>query len=737
MTSRISLCKQIRQDSRHQLWIPILAGVVYLIGLVALLMYFQASGTVVESVESGGGYRFYMDHAAQIRRLFGSENTLLTLVSCTGGLICGLALYSFLFNRAQTDFFMKLPVTRSRMFIVRWLEGLLYYTVPTLIFYVLALVVCIGSGYGGYAELLLAEILCSFLRGLICFLVMYHTAILAAMLCGQILVALCAFGVLSVYAGMLGMLVPTYLMNLTDTFRQNFTGNTVKLVYLCPVWLMVRLPGSISQMGWYLILAALLWAVSWLLYQRRPAERAGSALAFTKTRGIIRVLISVCAALYIGLLLRWMTEYKSTAWLVGGTLLGLLLCHGLIETIFDFDVKSALHHPISLAGCALFCLAFIGVFYVGAPDQYLPRQSQVASVGLSMDIDRHHKYLDVSEQNNEAYYTSDYLLRNSTLEGEDLQLVYDLIETSRRDSADRTYGYYIDVDFRMKSGHVQKRTFRIDKPSADDAVAAIFDQTAYKETYYQILSLPDELFGTMTVAGPVGDVLQRPNGNELFNAAETSSFLEIYREELRELTYEDLKEMPAAEAEFSLKDSYLTVVYGIYPAQKKSLAWLKEQGIDPEDWKEDNLTVEILDYTRAGAQLSEANAYSDIIRLGARLESSELWYKQTTDGMYRYTDTVSIHNADNGIWPADDTDQVQSILITDPEEIKKLLPQLRGIIAEWEQNTSYVYLDRLQEMDTDHIIRIYTDAEELDLETDSGYKNVGTFVISSSGTGLS
>lgn len=714
MTSKISLCKQIRQDSRHQLWIPVLACLVYLIGLISLALYYQSS-VVKQPI-------------GVVRHLFSSRNVLLTAVPIAGAVICGMALFAFLFSKSQSDFYHKLPMGRTRLFVVRWLEGLLYYLMPTMGFYVLAFVV---SRWFGFNRVQLAGVLAdSFLRGLIQFSLFYHTAILSAVLCGQVLVALCAIAVLSVYGFAISMLVPVYINTFTETYRENMNGIWSIWQYLSPAWLTVRYSAD-HLMCWCIAFSAVLWVISLLLYRIRPAERAGSALAFTKTRGIIRIMISVCLSLYIGLLLSVMTDQASIPWLFIGTLLSLLILHGIMETIFDFSVKSALHHPLSLLGSAAFCLCFITAFVTGMLhlDDRLPNMQRVSSASLSMNIEGYHNYLgdDMSEL---TYYDNMYLQKHAQLKGEDVQKLYALLDSSHVEDSERTLGFWVDVDFQMHSGRTEKRMFHIDKPSADQALAAIFNETDYPEAYYQILSLPDELLNTMTVYGAVGSVLMRDKGNELFNAQETKEFLSIYREELRSLTYEEISVLPTAALDFSLKDSYYSVCYYLYPSQTKSLAWLKKQGIDPDGWKKENFVVEVLDYTDAGGQLPEELADAAVIRLAGRLEWLSSWEGANEEMAPSYAQTsVMTHVQNNGEWSADNKALVHSTIIDDPDKIAALLPKLTGVVEAWTQVDSYVFTDRLKGMDTDRIVRIYTDADELDLDTDSGYAEKGLFVL--------
>ncbi len=687
MTLKTSLCKQIRQDTRHQMWLPILSGIVYLFGLIGLIMALQhLSITLAEKHNTA------VILEAEVPTLLGKGNPLLMLVAVVGGVFCGIAMFSYVFCRSETDFYHKLPISRTRLFLTRYLEGVLYYIVPSFLFTVLSYGLCVFFSLASKALPLI--MLKAYLNNLIIFLLVYHTALLATMLCGQILVAQSAFLVLMLYFLVLAHLVPAYISSYNETYVYSISGIWYWLSLLSPAKLVLEFQ-NLHLAPWRLLYALLIAGAALCLYRIRPSEKSGDSLVFSKTRPFIRILISVPLALYGGLGFLTAAPGNADLWQIIGTLLTLLLVHGCIETIFDQNIKSALGHRISLLGCMAFCLIFSIVFQTNALklDDRLPKRSTLTSVTFQAAFDWEVEYFDL-QGNGYLGNTSDYLIDHAVLTGNNIDLVYDLVDGSAVSyTPDMKYPHPVYVNFYNRFGIAEKRLFYIDKDASAKYMSAIFNTEEFKTTYYQLLTLPDEKFTSMSVLDDGDSVLVRgDNGSEYFNAADTKAFLAIYREELLNLSYEDVTAFPIGSVRLS-SSSLWDLSYPLYASMTRSIRYLEEAGISFKAYFEEDIALKIITFSG-----SENTALQNT---AAKVQSL-------------FTD---------------DEEAMGSLLnvtyIRDAKEIQKLLPYLTGISYTSASPNIYALTDRLAAFHPSVFVMVIDDA--------SSYKE-DSLLASASGT---
>ena len=134
----------------------------------------------------------------------------------------------------------------------------------------------------------------------------------------------------------------TYSGNTADNVYNNITN------YLSPVWIGLRGMADINSSGEIqikYIMILLLWIIGLYvlcraLYNRRPAESAERAMAFTKANIAIKVLLVIPSALYSGIIFYSLGNASSIFWLIFGVVFGVFVIHALIECIYEFDVRA-------------------------------------------------------------------------------------------------------------------------------------------------------------------------------------------------------------------------------------------------------------------------------------------------------------------------------------------------------------------------------------------------------------
>ena len=123
MTSKTSFFNFLREDVRHRIWVPALACVVFLLGLIFSTLTVQDL-----SFQAANGMDSYLTARLvnQITCMYDHNNFLLTIVAVTGAIICGMQGFSYLTSKCQLDFYHSLPLKREKFFLIRWCNGVLF-----------------------------------------------------------------------------------------------------------------------------------------------------------------------------------------------------------------------------------------------------------------------------------------------------------------------------------------------------------------------------------------------------------------------------------------------------------------------------------------------------------------------------------------------------------------------------------------------------------------------------------
>ena len=667
MTSKTSFFKQLREDARHRIWVPALSCIVFLLGLVAATLMLQS--IVINQGDISANYlqtRLNQETAM----LFNSSNLLLSLVAITGAVICALQGFSYLFNKQQLDFYHALPIRRQKLFIIRWANGVLFYVVPALIFSLLCLIIL--AAFGLFNAPMLFAVGTGFLHNLLIFFVVYHTAIFFCMLSGHILVSLGLLSIFSIYMFMIVELIPTFMSVYYTTYQNYSYGLSGYLSYLAPAYLVYKLLNvtTLPLLGYAVIFATVLFFGSIILYLRRPSETAGKAIAFSGLQPVIRVLIVVPVAIYIGLAFGQLASGSRAFWSIFGLLLFAVLIHMILNVIFAFDIHAALQHRKELAFSAIISVLFISVFAFNILklDDQIPAQNSVEAVYMDLPVDNDVPYLNL--QNGNYLGVTDYRESHAMLTGDELSKAYALLDYRMAPpppttTAPTTYTdaeppvANLNVRFVKSNGHSEYRNFQfIMNENSIQALADVYNTTTYKQGHYQIFDAScDTVFDTFNaIDATENTIVRNTTHTNIFSASETKELMDVLRTDLSAFTLEQMiNEIPLGTVSLENSKMLYTMDYRIYPSFTNTVTWLTDHGIDFGAWKE-STPVSMTLYLNEPPE-NKDNADSDL---------------------YGYDDsTVDSGEENDSIYSSATSDDVSSeYIITDPAAIRTIYPYL-------------------------------------------------------------
>ena len=579
MISKNLFFKLLKEDLKQRLWSVILAAIVFFIIPVSMAL----------QVESMKGLNPVDTYLYRITRMVTSSEWLI-IITCVGAVLCGLSGFWYLFSKKKVDFFHALPLKREVLFAVRYINGILIYVVPYIVALVVSLVI---AGIGGmFPEGIIGNAFSWFFFHLCNYLVLYTVTIIAVLLTGNLVIAMAATGILNVYTLAVYVLLMGYGSTFFETFAYNeiFEGNAAFLKWTSPLYLYIQYfdQEKLSASFSLLLLTVVLVVIAVWLYKKRAMEYAGSALAFEKMKMPIRILLAIPCGLAMGIFLALVSSSGSTMWLIFGIFCGVVLAHGLLESIYQYDIRKALGHKWQLIG-TLFVTLMIAFSYQQdwfGFDAYLPKEEKLESIGICVRA---------FQTSTGYWYNEDEVYWSEKGNEGELATLYDIAEfgVQATQSPGGFYSvgsatYYIneeksairpvDITYKLKNGKEVRRVYHIDLFANEALWEALYANTDYVETLFAYeLSLKAE---DLEIVQTGKELMSKSYSLSLTEKAELLSCL---AKDLRTFQYRTLcEEFPIAELALSIKD-YRTIELSLYSSYTNTLAFLKAHGFDAEE----------------------------------------------------------------------------------------------------------------------------------------------------------
>ena len=713
MTSRNSFFNLLKEDLHRRLWTLILSSLVFFgTFVVAFTMVIQ--NYVGRYSRASYGYT----NAEFIERI--SNNLCddfyafwpwFMVVAIVGAIICGMNGFAYLHSRKQMDFYHSLPVKREMIFAVRLVNGVLIYAVPYLAGLLYTYLLC-----ALYRVMTWDIFFCGlfmFVLHLMGYLIMYLSVILAMMLTGKMVIAFFGICVVNLYAPAVYALG----MTLRETFFVTSYGGSLDFEtavattkWLSPgsfyASLIMKVTESETTKGFWLeillfvLFTAVLVALNLWLYKKRASEKADTAMAFKVTEPVIRMMISIPVGIMAGLLF-YAIQYDydwgvSVFWLIFGGLLGGFLCHGVMEALYNGDIKKCLSHKIQMAVtmvvAAVVPLAFL--FDIFGYDSYLPEKKDIKNMAIiSSDLRFGGSYYDKNGWINPTDYALEYM------EIEEFDAMYELAvilsDDAGKNRAERFFGYgnyyttsadvyyaggaekysYSDflVRYTLKDGSEVIRSYGYNYYAVLDLLEQIYNNNEYKKVVHPVFSLlqSDYVPTYIQCYAPTSGVSVQTEKN-------CTELLEVYAADVLAMSFDDLKNsapMGELTVQIIVNDGVTQYEdftnYLLYPEMTRTIALLKELGYSMFSVQNAN-NIENITITYGGT----INELKRLAGMEVSEEDSEWYYDEKSVAYEDY----EIYYEKYGYYPstvvAPESYQDVVVEFTDPaeiEEIKKYL----------------------------------------------------------------
>lgn len=607
MTSRISFSNLVRSEMKKMNWL--LAVLSTILGLlmpfrVLLILAVRAS----EEAKYGTGWNIPQIYGT----LVGFDQIENTLVILAAGILCAVTAFSYLHSSVKLDFYHSLPMKRERLFAVKLMSSTIVFVIP----YVLCqgLNVVIGMCYGAANVTIAAEILVDTLMGILQFLCSYAGTLLAIMLTGKMVTTFFAVITLGAYVPLAYVL----FMGLKTLFLYNsltdFDHYSSTVLYCSSPWAfcfygqeagknavkgMTGYWPGLANLCQMVAVIVILMMICVCLYRKRRTEAAGSALAFRKTEGVIKILLTVPASLVAAIVACDMLE--SLVWeLVFIVLVGVLACV-IMEFIYRADIRQVLSHKFHMV---ITVVLAAGVFLFAKYDMtgynsYVPAKEEIAAMAM-MDNMLRIQY-DLGEGYPNYYRTSFTEELLDYMETEEFDPFYDLAaEGASLRENEVAWGdvWRVGVKYRLKNGKEVYRAYWVDYEKYLEVMDTKMQDPQFREKRFPILTWEEQMVKgmsaniwlpdtqTMALYHKILKIKEEDSEeisssyseeelanadylitNEILSSDELWRVVQAYQKDLGELTYSEIQSI-SGELNFQWNERE-QVYYGDYPLNMK------------------------------------------------------------------------------------------------------------------------------------------------------------------------
>ena len=517
-------------------------------------------------------------------------NGLMVFLFLMAAVVVGVTAFSYLHNKKKVDFYHSIPVRREVLFAVQYGDGILIPAAAYL--FGCLLFTAVAAAYGVPVSEFFGSMSAAFGMNLLYYSLVYGTVTVAMMMTGNIVIGLLGtavfFGFVPLAAGLLGAFADQFFVTSAGEFWYADSSPYLwAMQNLSPVGAYIWSAASVSdadgiKMAEVLKAAACMMAVTALsleLYRLRPSEAAGKAMAFSKSKAPVRILLVLLGGMAGGWFF-W-TLQSQVKWGLFGTAAGILLVHCVVEIIYHFDFKKLFSHKMQLALCLgagmLFFCSFRYDWY--GYDSYVPSQEEIASASVDLSIDYSFaanmpRVMRQGDTRRLIYESAGDFIKEK-MELTDFESVIALAEAASREAAgyreeklnrweaqislnevsmsvnhysskdasaisviggadgptsvfvagkeeEEAYDRYFSqilIRYRLKNGRQVSRRYHMDLEDVLETYENIYNNETYKKGLYPILSQQPEEMGYVSYQG---------NGNHsLFNTMEEDAIKEL------------------------------------------------------------------------------------------------------------------------------------------------------------------------------------------------------------------
>jgi len=489
MTSNHYFFKYMREDLRHKTWMIALSILGNMLALPVAFMIFQGNIAKYDHMDLAYAPSTVNTYVNQLGCFFESYSLITAgIIALGGAIIVGLTSFRYLQNKSMSDTFQSIPVKKKELFLAGYINGFLIWFVPM----ILSMLITIILGAGRYIEaveyfnslpesvlpkgtpivlqsygsMVLSALGTIGLLMLIYFLV-YHLILVAVVMTGNALNTLTVSAILGVGVGSvyvcLGLLEMAFLNTVLVSFMETYMDIAI---YLSPAALAIALMARSAEffhIGYVIaavVMAALLWAGTYIGFIKRPVELAEQGTKNKVLTTISTIVTSFAAGvggwfIFTFVLNSFGEGTRSVGWGIFGCVLTAFFVCGVMHVIFQMDFAAFIKNKgmLAIGVCVPLVICLLYFYDAFGYDTYLPKKDEIASMGIMEE-----GYVDWSTEFTYAYDDPRHPLNQMQIT--DVDVIYPILENAMTHVEDDTENVIesVDEDDYYKNAYCYDRT---------------------------------------------------------------------------------------------------------------------------------------------------------------------------------------------------------------------------------------------------------------------------------------
>lgn len=711
MTSKNSFLARLIENAKRRIWLLVVSLLTFVLAIPTVTaMYISVISQREHLIEQMRVKEVLYEFASE---LYSASNGVILIFVGMFAIASGIQGFSYLYDRNKIDFYHSKPVKAVTRFFSIWTNGILVWLIPYIVGTLINLVLFAANGildvklFGStWLYLLLA-------LGL--YLCMYHLAILALMMTGKLIVTCMGIAVFLLYEACIRVLTCGYF----EYFYQFFyVGEEAE--WMIPVFSPITFLNYYAQGEWsapvtlffLLLFAAVVLAIAFWCYKKRPSELAGSAMTFGAVKPVIKIGIAVPVGLAAGLVTCSIVDYRHFAQtgnpgfpiFIG--ILGVLITCCLIQVIYEADIKGIFHKKIHIviSFVLAMCIVLIFRFDLTGFDTRLPDTEDIEYAAFITEAGSRYgnAYLD---EDFKWLTKEEYVNKHMRLTGDNAAALRDLAKhsidlylTQQENDFKDEYEYcYAVFYFHQKNGRVLCREIPV--AVREEASISYIKQIEDSEEFIMAneIAMSEEL--TEVLNGNEWKI-RSDWGNDMYtqelSRKQARELLEMYRIDLMKDNYEIRSTQLPVGRFYIFIDQQIS--YGrafefmVYPSYTNCIKYLEENGFETKEYipLEDVEKITITRYYN---------------------EEDRIYYEEYGYDSYYYEETVAV---------AEELTSA-STTYTDVAQIQEILDNSYPESLGWER----WYTD--EPLETDYRVRIFF-KEDTQGYLDYGYEGSVYFI---------
>lgn len=591
MISKNSFLASISENNKRRIWLWIVSALVW-------FFYYPVLTVLLLSNTAGGNFMEQLTAAESRENLIRSAQSILTIsnlftyvITGIGAVVCAVQGFSYLYSRKKVDLYHSVPVSRTRRFLTIYINGVLIGLLPYTIG--LSLGMAAAGMWNAVDAGLLGMVIVGWILNVVLFFGIYGMTVLAVMLTGKLLVSLLAAVVFLVYEVVLIFLDYQY----KQTFFQYFSSyEEVSGPWFHPAGYILMLSDRILTGGegqlWRnfvsggggvllaLVLALAFTALAYVCYRIRPSEAAERSMAFSCTKGVVKILLVVPFALTVVLIVRELAGHGTrTGFVLFGMAVSVVLGSCVIEVIYESDIRAALRKKKQILAAGLLTAGIYSVycFDLTGFDSWLPEEESLEEAVCLLP---YHSGGSLMNQETGYYMTQkEFMLQMPGVRN--AAAVRSLLEHKGDPEKDP----WCHVAYRMKNGRICWRYFPLD-PKAADVLNDIIGSEEYKAAAYPLY---DDSYSQICKQYPVKSlVFHQGIMQTILDPVDLDTLLRAWKQDMKEMDYDTLTgEFQSGEVRITLQREdrgNFEMECFVYPSFTHTIRFLKELGVDTDQY---------------------------------------------------------------------------------------------------------------------------------------------------------